>query len=250
MTIESASRHVMLFPVASPAATAFPVPSSDARPACVLLARSLLLHPLEAAPELAIGLPQGRFRIERQIARNVHQHKNRSPTSSSRRSRRSSGTCCPPAPATPAAMRLRTRRGKFFRFCSQFVGFFLQLVEQAFDVRPVEADMCRPRAEFVGFHQCRHRRRNSGQHRFGWTALRGSFRFSAARFFFSSAFSASQLRRTSAEVSAFTSPKTCGCRSTSLLDKRSSTSSMEKCFSSAPSRSRTAPAAAGRPIRR
>src|SRR5208337_4368511 len=55
----------------------------------------------------------------------------------------------------------------------------------------------------------------------------------ASRFFFSSSFFssiliASQLRLTSAEVSAFTSPNTCGWRLMSLVDSRSSTSSIEK----------------------
>ena len=60
---------------------------------------------------------------------------------------------------------LGTGLRKLSQLFAKFGGFLFQLVEQAFDIRPIKAGLRRTRAELVRFEQRRHCGRNSGQNR-------------------------------------------------------------------------------------
>ena len=94
----------------------------------------------------------------------------------------------------------------------------------------------------MGFQQRWHRERTAS--RIDLEASYILLPLSLSAFLFLFRFESFQLRKTSDGVPAFTSPNTCGCRSTSLLESLSSTSSIENVPCSLPSRNKTTLAAA------
>ena len=91
--------------------------------------------------------------------------KKRSPTSSSSRTRKSSGMIWRPEPAIAAAFGARAGSGKFLQMLAKFGSLLAEFLEQAFHVRPVETNLRRARTELVGLQQRRHGRRDSSQNR-------------------------------------------------------------------------------------
>ena len=79
--------------------------------------------------------------------------KNRSPTSSSSRDRKSSASFAPPRSGNAAALGTRARRGKFLQMLAKFGGLLVKFVEQSFHVGPVETNLCRAGTELVCLEQ-------------------------------------------------------------------------------------------------
>ena len=124
------------------------------------------LHPLKAALELSVRFAQSRFGIDREIARDIDQHKKQvadfifKPRLQLLQERRFARSRRRRGPADEARAPEILSAPREVRSVSS-----LEFVEQAFDVRPVEADLRGARAQLRGFEQSRHGRRNSGQNR-------------------------------------------------------------------------------------
>src|ERR1022692_4964809 len=108
-----------------------------------------LFHPLKPPAELAIRFAQRGFRIEREIAGDVDQHKEKiadflfQPHPQIFGNALAAGTC------HAAAFGARTGSGKFPQMLAQFGGLLGEFLEQTLHVRPVETDLRRARAELV-----------------------------------------------------------------------------------------------------
>src|SRR5581483_6353044 len=119
-----------------------------------------LLHPLEAALELAIRLLQRRFRVQRKITGDIDQHKEKVSDIILEAGAEFIAHLRAPGPGNAAAWR---RNRNSLQLFSQFAGFFVELVEEAFDMRPVKTDAARAGTELVSFQEGRHSAGNSRQ---------------------------------------------------------------------------------------
>src|SRR3954466_11193494 len=108
-----------------------------------------LLHPLEAALELAITFPQGRLGIDREITRDIHQNKKKIADLSFQAFLQAFGYRGAPRSSYSAALWLRTRRREFLEFFAQLGGLFVQFVKEPINVRPIKSGLRCARTELV-----------------------------------------------------------------------------------------------------
>src|SRR5580693_2667168 len=112
-----------------------------------------LLHPLKAPAELAIGLTQRGFGIERQIASNIYQHKEKIADFFFQSNPQIFGNRLTAGTGNAAPFGSRAWRRKFLQLLAKLGSLFAKFREQAFHVRPVETNLCRTRAELMRLQQ-------------------------------------------------------------------------------------------------
>ena len=85
-----------------------------------------VFHPLKAALELAVRFPQSGLRIDREIARDVHQNKEEIADFLFKSCLKFFGDDGSARTSDAAALRARPRLRKFLELLAKFIGFFMR----------------------------------------------------------------------------------------------------------------------------
>src|SRR5947209_7065276 len=120
---------------------------------CLLKALSLLpqllLQPAKTPPEFAVSFAQRRFRIDREIAGNIYQHKKQVTYFIF-------NTAAQLFRDLQLASCFESFSGKFIDICAEFMSLFGELLKESLNLRPVKTHMRSFGTDLLGFHERGH----------------------------------------------------------------------------------------------